>query len=188
MEQQGFNYTKLAIRLGVLTGVVLLGRFIYKKIKEKEALRGFGNLSNITNNNAGNQLGVNQAGQEYGILAKELYELMDGVDWFNMNEQKIIDRIASMDCFTRKQVEKSFNENYGGGENFDSWLADDLSGSKLIQARNLMACTIDTQQNFVDELDEDGYTIGASTSQPIRVSVTNTGSTPMPETIGGLGK
>jgi len=136
------RYTRLAIRVAGLVGVFFLGRFIVKKIKEKKALREFGGISNITNNNQGNQLGTQQAGADYGIYAKQLKELMDGVDWFNRNETKILDTLRNMDCATRKAVEQAFNESYGEGQTLDDWLAGDLSGGRLQEARNYMTCQV----------------------------------------------
>jgi hypothetical protein len=135
------NYTRLALNIGGIVAVFFGARFIYKKIKEKELLRSFGKLSNITNDRKGNSLGSQQAGVDYGIYAKQLYEMMDGVDWFNSNEPKIVDLISQMDCKTRKGVELAFNNTYGGGENLDTRLADELSSSNLAQARNLMNCS-----------------------------------------------
>ena len=135
------NYTKVALTIGGLVGVFFIGRFIYKKIKEKELLRSFGKLSNITRNNRGNKLGNEQAGVDYGIYAKQLYEMMDGIDWFNSNEPKIVDLISQIDCKTRKGVELAFNNTYGGGQNLDTLLEGELSESYLAQARNLMNCS-----------------------------------------------
>ena len=138
---QGINYTRLAVNIGGLVAVFFLGRFIFKKVREKKLLQGFGKLSNITNDKKGNSLGSQQAGEDYGIYAKQLYEMMDGVDWFNSNEPKIVDLISQMDCKTRKGVELAFNNIYGGGQNLDTRLADELSSSNLAQARNLMNCS-----------------------------------------------
>ncbi len=136
------NYTRLALNVAGLVGVFFLGRFIVKKIREKKALREFGSISNITNDNQGNSLGTQGAGADYGIYAKQLHELLDGVDWFNRNESKILDTLRQMDCKTRKEVEKAFNESYGEGETLDTWLAGDLSGSKLQDARNYLNCQV----------------------------------------------
>jgi hypothetical protein len=141
MKQGMNNYTKVALTIGGLVGVFFIGRFIYKKIKEKELLRSFGKLSNITRNNRGNKLGNEQAGEDYGIYAKQLHEMMDGIDWFNSNEPKIVDLISQMDCKTRKGVELAFNNTYGGGQNLDTLLEGELSESYLAQARNLMNCS-----------------------------------------------
>ena len=135
------NYTRLALNIGGIVAVFFGARFIYKKIKEKELLRNFGKLSNITNDNKGNSLGNQQAGEDYGIYAKQLYEMMDGVDWFNSNESKIVDLISQMDCKTRKGTKETFNSTYGGGQTLDTWLSGDLGSSNLAQARNLMNCS-----------------------------------------------
>jgi|TARA_R110000744_G_scaffold61480_1_gene126971 hypothetical protein len=142
MEQGMNRYTRLALNIGGMVALFFAGRFIYKKIKEKEILRNFGSLSNITNNNQGNSLGEQTADADYGILAKQLHELMDGFDYFNRNESKIVDLISQMDCKTRKAVETTFNNTYGNGLTLDTWLADDLGESNLAQARNLMNCSI----------------------------------------------
>ncbi len=135
------RYTRLALNIGGLVAVFFAGRFIYKKIKEKEILRNFGNLSNITNNELGNSIGQQTADVDYGIYAKQLHEMMDGVDWFNSNESKIVDLISQMDCKTRKGTRESFNNTYGGGQTLDTWLAGDLGSSNLAMARNLMNCS-----------------------------------------------
>ena len=41
------RYTRLALNIGGMVALFFAGRFIYKKIKEKEILRNFGSLSNI---------------------------------------------------------------------------------------------------------------------------------------------
>ncbi len=138
---QGINYTRLAVNIGGLVAVFFLGRFIFKKVREKKLLQGFGKLSNITNDKKGNSLGSQQAGEDYGIYAKQLHEMMDGIDWFNSNESKIVDLISQMDCKTRKGVELAFNNTYGGGQTLDTLLAGELGSSNLAQARNLMNCS-----------------------------------------------
>jgi hypothetical protein len=141
MMNQGINYTKLAINIGGLVAVFFIGRFVFKKVREKKLLRDFGKLSNITNDRKGNSLGSQQAGEDYGIYAKQLKEMMDGIDWLNKNEPKIVDLISQMDCKTRKGVELAFNNTYGDGQNLDYWLADDLGSSNLAQVRNLLNCS-----------------------------------------------
>lgn len=138
---QGINYTRLAVNIGGLVAVFFLGRFIFKKVREKKLLQGFGKLSNITNDKKGNSLGSQQADVDYGIYAKQLYEMMKGIDWLNSNEPKIVDLISQMDCKTRKGVELAFNNTYGGGQTLDTWLADDLGSSNLAQVRNLLNCS-----------------------------------------------
>jgi hypothetical protein len=141
MMNQGINYTKLAINIGGLVAVFFIGRFVFKKVREKKLLRDYGKLSNITNDRKGNSLGSQGADTDYGIYAKQLKELMKGIDWLNSNEPKIVDFISQMDCKTRKGVELAFNNTYGDGQNLDTWLADDLGSSNLAQVRNLLNCS-----------------------------------------------
>lgn len=141
MMNQGINYTKLAINIGGLVAVFFIGRFIFKKVQEKKLLRDFGKLSNITNDRKGNSLGSQGADTDYEIYAKQLKELMKGIDWLNSNEPKIVNLISQMDCKTRKGVELAFNNIYGDGQNLDTWLADDLGSSNLAQVRKLLNCS-----------------------------------------------
>ena len=178
--------TKIYIQRGVIFAVLVVGVFfVIKKIKQAKLKKAFGDVGSLTNDSKGNTLGGATAGKDYGIIAKQLHEKMDGVDWFGTQEQKIIDILVLLTCEEREKVKIAFETTYGDGNTLDTWFQGDLSGDKLQIARDLMSCKSSFEG---DELDDDGYTIGASPSQPIRVSVTNTGATPMPVTIGGIGK
>ena len=129
------------IRNGLIVGVLGISTFfIIKLIRNKKLLREFGSMRNITNDNRGNDLGTDDAGSDYGIIAKQLFEYMDGVDWFNSNESKIMSTIQNLTCTERKAVKKEFELTYGKGETLDDWLKDDLGSNNLIKARNLMNC------------------------------------------------
>lgn len=138
---QGINYTRLAVNIGGLVAVFFLGRFIFKKVQERKILREYGKLSNITRDRKGNSLGSQQPDADYEIYARQLKEMMKGIDWLNQNEPKIVDLISQMDCKTRKGVELAFNNTYGDGQTLDTWLADDLGSSNLEKVRNLLNCS-----------------------------------------------
>lgn len=175
------NYGKLFFGLAVFTGAVIGFGFLIKQIKMRKALRDMGDLRNISDDSRGNQIGLNPATEgDYSQEASEMYQLLDGIDWFNRNEDDIIDKLYRMDCATRQGMAREFEIRYGDGETFDEWLADDLGSNNLETARLLMRCG----SNFSGELDEDGFEIGAEPSQPYIVSATNTGTSPMPITIG----
>tara|TARA_B100001057_G_scaffold500373_1_gene615058 strand:+ start:1963 stop:2523 length:561 start_codon:yes stop_codon:yes gene_type:complete len=176
------NYGKLFFGLAVFTGAVIGFGFLIKQIKIKKALRDMPDLRNLSDDSRGNQQGLNPATEgDYSQEASEMYELLDGIDWFIQDkEDDVLEKLARMDCATRQGMAREFEMRYGNGDSFDKWLADDLGDNNLETARILMRCS----SNFAGELDEDGFEIGAETSQPIIVSATNTGTSPMPITIG----
>ncbi len=176
------NYGKLFFGLAVFTGAVMGFGFLIKQIKMRKALRDSGNLDRLSDDTKGNQQGLNPAtARDYSQEASEMYGLLNKIDWFIQDkEEDVLDKLARMDCATRQGMAREFEIRYGKGETFDKWLADDLNDYNLETARILMRCN----SNFAGELDEDGFEIGAEPSQPIIVSATNTGASPMPITIG----
>jgi hypothetical protein len=135
--------TKIYIQRGVIFAVLVIGGlFIRKKIKDAKLKKAFGDVGSLTNDDKGNTLGGETAGKDYGIVAKQLHEKMDGVDWFGSNEQKIIDILTQLTCEERESVKVAFETTYGDGNTLDTWFQGDLSGDKLQKARDLMTCKV----------------------------------------------
>jgi len=182
MQQPRINYKRLALNMALITGGIIAIAVIAKELNVKKFLRGFGNLDNLKDDRKGNTLGQEQTTEkDYSQQATQIYDLLNGLDWGIQDEEtEIIDLLSKMDCETRQGMRRDFERMYGGGETLDQWFAGDMNSGNLEVARILMNCN----SNFSGELDEDGFEIGAEPSQPIIVSATNTGASPMPITIG----
>lgn len=182
MVQQGINYKRLALNLTLITcGIIGVG-FLIKQIKMRKALREFGNLNTLTDNSKGNTLGTEQSNEkDYSREAKQVWDLLRTWDWGIQDEEdELIDLLSRMSCATRQGMRRDFERMYGKGKTLDQWFKSDMSSGNYDVARTLMNCS----SNFSGELDEDGFEIGAEPSQPYIVSATNTGTSPMPITIG----
>lgn len=137
MQVKHIKYIKLGLMLGAS---VILGRYIYRKIRQGKIMRGFGNSKVLSNNNLGNEGGFSapkDSNNENQFNPRPHAEkLKDSMKGWGTNEGMIWNTLEPLSMEQRNKVRNYFNMYFGNGSTLFEWFDGDLSGSDLSKAKS----------------------------------------------------
>jgi hypothetical protein len=137
MQVNHIKYIKLGLGLGAS---FLLGRYIYRKIRQAKLMRGFGNPKTLGENKMGNEGGFSQpidkSTENVFNPRPSAQALLDAMKGWGTSESQIWNTLEPLNLEQRNKVRSYFNIYFADGSTLFEWFDGDLGGSSLTKAKS----------------------------------------------------